>query len=105
MAALPRGEVLPDRSTTRPIISIFASGGFVASDRKAGFRIRFLRKWSPKSLMIPRRTAIAMASVRFVHYSIFCHYVRVLSAVRTAQPSLIVSRRGDCCRLLCSSWH
>ena len=64
MAALPRGEVLPDRSTTRPIISIFASGGFVATQRNAAFRIRFVRQRSPQSLMIPRRTAIAMASVR-----------------------------------------
>jgi hypothetical protein len=37
--------------------------------------------------------------------SIFCHYVRVPSAVRTARPSLVESRRGDCCRQLCSSWH
>jgi len=62
MPALPRGEAFPDRSTTRPIISIFASGGFVASDQKAGLRIRFPRKWSPQNLIIPRRTAIAMAS-------------------------------------------
>jgi len=48
MATRPR-EVLPDRSTTRPIISIFAIGGFVATQRNAPFRIRFVRERSPKA--------------------------------------------------------